>query len=99
MKKSLLLFTLIFTLSVQSIFAKAPDMEYFLPTEYQLMTELYKNDAHGFIKSKDYFLEICESINSRILNGREEGLKYNDTCLAEINFFYNGQWIFSDLEK
>lgn len=71
MKKLILIFAMIFTLCIPEVFASAPDMEFFVPTEYQLMTELYKNDAQGFIKSKEDFLERCEFINARILDGRE----------------------------
>ena len=69
MRKSI--FIALILLCLSSAFAEAADMEYFLPTEYQLMTELYQNDAQGFIKGKEEFLKKCEYINSRVLSGRE----------------------------
>lgn len=70
MKKFTAFFALVFAACVP-IFANAPDMAFFLPTEYRLMTELYKNDAQGFIRSRADFMEKCELINARILDGRE----------------------------
>ena len=69
MRKSI--FIALILLCLSSAFTQAADMEYFLPTEYQLMTELYKNDAQGFIKGNADFLKKYEYINSRVLCGRE----------------------------
>ena len=69
MKKLIYILLILFVSTV--IFANAPDMEFFLPTEYQFMIELDKKEARDFIQSKDDFLKKCDYINSRILDGRE----------------------------
>jgi len=28
-----------------------------------------------------------------------KGTKYNDTCLAELNFFCDDEWIFGDIDE
>ena len=69
MKKLICLPLILFVSAV--IVANVPDMEFFLPTEYQFMTELNKNEAQDFIQGKEDFLKKCDYINNRVLEGRE----------------------------
>jgi len=57
--------------NVPFVFANVPDMEFFLPTEYQHLTELHEKDAQKFIKKNADFLQKCDFLNSKILDGRE----------------------------
>ena len=69
MKKLIYILLILFVSA--AIFANAPDMEFFLPTEYQFMSELNKSDAQNFIQSKADFIQKCDYINNRVLEGRE----------------------------
>ena len=170
MKKSIFIALILLIQNATCIFANVPDMEFFLPTEYQLISELDEKDAQSFVKNKKDFIEKCEFLNffekMAIINGyaanknlykannsvkeistysvtflietdfeiSEEwkktksllcesdnmnyqvfdfsepfysvtvdsfykGTKYNDTCLAELNLFCNGEWLFGDIEE
>ncbi|MCR5289067.1 MAG: hypothetical protein K6E51_03650 [Treponema sp.] len=71
MKKTIFIVLILLLQNTLAIFAQVPDMEYFLPTEYQFMTELHQNDAQDFIQNKPDFLKKCEYTNTRVLDGRE----------------------------
>ena len=46
----------------------------------------------------DYQFIPCRSTNIPF-TAKYNGEKYNDTCLAELNFYYEGEWLFGDLDE
>lgn len=56
----------------------------------------------GYFLLQDNVLEyqyiLCRGTN---INFTENyiGKKYNDTCIADINFLYNGSWLFGDINE
>ena len=44
----------------------------------------------------DYQFIPCRSTNIPF-TAKYNGEKYNDTCLAELNFYYEGKWLFGDV--
>ncbi len=71
MKKSIFIALILLIQNATCIFANVPDMEFFLPTEYQLISELDEKDAQSFVKDKKDFIEKCEFLNLQVLDGRE----------------------------
>lgn len=44
----------------------------------------------------DYQFIPCRSTNIPF-TAKYNGEKYNDTCLAELTFYYEGEWLFGDV--
>ena len=74
---------------------------------YAQSESLYlKNNRAKYVD--DYFLLKDNTLGYQYIPCEEtnvdfteiyHGEKYNDTCIAEINFFYNGSWLFGDIDE
>ena len=64
---------MIFIISIfigSSLYAQAPVMEYFVPTEWKSLNELSENETKSFIENHKQIFEYCEKISFSHLEGR-----------------------------
>ncbi len=68
-----------------SVYAKAPVMESFVPTEWMMMNELKESEIRQFIDNHKQIFDYCEKINFSHLEGRH--FPEQNVCLDETKIF------------
>src|SRR5574344_2190308 len=70
MNKVRTIIILIFSFCFCTLFAEAPEMEIFAPTEWKLLNKLDANKKIDFIAKNDFIIKDCDEINQSYLEGR-----------------------------